>query len=252
MTETRAPRHDPDRLAELEEERRFLLRSLRDLEREREAGDVDEDDYAALRDGYTARAAAVLRSIEAGRSALPAKRPRNWRRIAVVVVAVLVVGIGGGYLVAHFSGLRTDGDTITGGTSPDQVASLLSEGRILLASSSYADALDRYTTALKIEPDNVEALTYGGWVLAVSPQAADPESGPEVLAQAKGLIEQAIAIDPTYADPHCFLAIIAVQFENDPAEATTRKQECLDNNPSSEMRSLLAEYVDPLLAPGSG
>ena len=33
---------DPDRLAELEEERRFLLRSLNDLEREYRAGDIDE------------------------------------------------------------------------------------------------------------------------------------------------------------------------------------------------------------------
>ena len=33
---------DPDRLATLEEERAFLLRSLRDLEAERSAGDVDE------------------------------------------------------------------------------------------------------------------------------------------------------------------------------------------------------------------
>ena len=32
---------NPDRLAELEEEQRFLLRSLSDLEREYEAGDVD-------------------------------------------------------------------------------------------------------------------------------------------------------------------------------------------------------------------
>ena len=31
---------NPDRLAELEEERRFLLESIRDLDREREAGDV--------------------------------------------------------------------------------------------------------------------------------------------------------------------------------------------------------------------
>ena len=56
-----------DRLAELEEERRYLLRSLKDLERERDAGDVDEADYLTLRDGYTVRAAAVLRQIEDGR-----------------------------------------------------------------------------------------------------------------------------------------------------------------------------------------
>ncbi len=46
-----------DRLAELEEERRYLLRSLKDLERERAAGDVDDDDYDTLKDGYTVRAA---------------------------------------------------------------------------------------------------------------------------------------------------------------------------------------------------
>ena len=33
-----------DRLAALEEERRFLLRSLTDLEREHDAGDVDDLD----------------------------------------------------------------------------------------------------------------------------------------------------------------------------------------------------------------
>ena len=43
-----------DRLAALEEERRFLLRSLTDLEREHDAGDVDDLDYETLKDGSTA------------------------------------------------------------------------------------------------------------------------------------------------------------------------------------------------------
>src|SRR5690606_11549803 len=55
---------DPDALAALEEERDFLLRSLDDLEREHDAGDVDDADYAELKDDYTARAAAVLRAID--------------------------------------------------------------------------------------------------------------------------------------------------------------------------------------------
>jgi tetratricopeptide (TPR) repeat protein len=49
---------------ELVEERDFLLRSLQDLDAERHAGDVDADDYAVLKDGYTARAAAVLRILD--------------------------------------------------------------------------------------------------------------------------------------------------------------------------------------------
>ncbi|MCU4185846.1 hypothetical protein K6U06_15865 [Acidiferrimicrobium sp. IK] len=64
MSEVRAGHAGPAR-AVLEEERDFFLRSLRDLESERAAGDIDDVDYAALRSDYTARAAAVLRRLEA-------------------------------------------------------------------------------------------------------------------------------------------------------------------------------------------
>jgi hypothetical protein len=57
-----APPADPDRLA-LEEERDFCLLSLRDLEAERDAGDIDAGDYVALRSSYVARAAAALRAL---------------------------------------------------------------------------------------------------------------------------------------------------------------------------------------------
>ena len=56
---------------ELEEERDFLLRSLDDLDQERAAGDIDEADYQALHDDYTARAARVLRHLERTRSPKP-------------------------------------------------------------------------------------------------------------------------------------------------------------------------------------
>ena len=68
---------DLDALAELEEERDFLLRSLDDLEAEREAGDLEPDDYETLRDDYTRRAAAILRSIEERQVALPDRRSRR-------------------------------------------------------------------------------------------------------------------------------------------------------------------------------
>jgi hypothetical protein len=59
---------DPDARAELEEERDFLLRSLDQLEAERDAGELDEDDYRSLKDGYTARAAEVLRALDEDRA----------------------------------------------------------------------------------------------------------------------------------------------------------------------------------------
>ena len=54
-----------NRLAQLEEERDFLLSSLSDLEHEFSAGDIDEGDYFSLRDSYTARAAVLIRDIAA-------------------------------------------------------------------------------------------------------------------------------------------------------------------------------------------
>ena len=236
---------NPDRLAELEEERRFLLSSIADLERERAAADVDEADYAALRDGYTARAANVLRAIDEGRSALPPKRPRNWKRLIAITAGVVAFGIVAGILVALNAGQRDPGDTITGGTSPNQVASLLSDAHAFFEAQDYGQASDRYLKVLDIEPDNVEALTYAGWVLAVSSPAQDADTGATLMARAKDLLGQAITVDPTYADPHCFLAIIAANFDDDQTEAARRKSECLANDPSSDMRGLMDQYVQP-------
>ena len=86
---------NPDQLAELEEERKFLLRSLVDLEREHAVGDVDDVDYRELKEGYTVRAAATLRAIDEGSNTLPQKPPPNWTRRGLIaggtVVAVLVI-----------------------------------------------------------------------------------------------------------------------------------------------------------------
>ncbi len=52
-----------ERRQALEDQREFLLRSLRDLDSELQAGDIGQHDYEALRSRYTARAAAVLRAL---------------------------------------------------------------------------------------------------------------------------------------------------------------------------------------------
>ena len=59
----------------LEAERDFLLRSLDDLEAEREAGNIDDGTYQTLHDDYTARAAAAIRSLEDGTDLTPPDPP---------------------------------------------------------------------------------------------------------------------------------------------------------------------------------
>jgi hypothetical protein len=233
---------NPDQLAEFEEQRRFLLRSITDLDREHQYGDVDDHDYTTLRDGYTARAASVLRSIEAGKADAPPRPPRRPVVVAAWIVGTVLVASLAGWLVARSSGQRLPGQSITGGLPGDEVAVKLAEARELLGVDPQ-QAILRYQEVRDLQPDNVEALTYMGWLIAQSDTALAP-SGVELL-------RGAIKLDPTYADPHCFLAITSAQFLQPPDLDTARReaQACLDNNPPSQMVNLIQGFIDELGAP---
>jgi hypothetical protein len=234
---------DPDRLAELEEERRFLLDSLRDLEREYQYGDVDHHDYLVLREGYTVRAAEVLRAIEAGRAALPPKRPRNWWKLLSWTSVVIAAAIATGLLVAQSSGQRLPGQEITGGVPGGEVPGLLVQARSLMFGGDLVGAQSLYGQVLVERPDHPEALAYNGWLLAILSQGAGDDLAPLALETARNSLRRSTEVAPDYADPHCFLAIIAANFDDDPETAAVEAEACLANDPPADMRSLLDEFV---------
>lgn len=236
---------NPDRLAELEDERRFLLRSLRDLDAEYAAGDVDEEDYATLRDGYTKRAADVLRAIEEGRAGMPAAPPRNWWRRLALVAAVVAVGAGAGWLVARSSGQRLGGQEITGGAAASDVATMLAQARALLGVDPL-QAQQLYERVLDERPDHAEALAYSGWLLFTASAGASEDVRATAVATAKQQLERAVAADETYADPHCFLAVIAADAEEEVATARTEVDECLRLGPPADVRSFVEEFARSL------
>jgi tetratricopeptide (TPR) repeat protein len=159
-----AKRLDPDALVALEEERDFLLRSLDDLETERDVGDMDEADYEALKDDYTRRAAEVIRSVEAGEAAFKAAPRTSGRQVVVWLVGLAILGGLSGVLIARSSGARSSSDTITGGLRASTV-SLLNQARALFADpDGWDQAVDIYDDVLEQQPSNVEALTYRGWL----------------------------------------------------------------------------------------
>jgi hypothetical protein len=227
-----------DQLAELEDERRFLLRSLRDLDAERAAGDVDATDYETLRDGYTKRAADVLRSIEEGKAALAQTRPGRWRRNLIAAAVVFVVAAGAGILVARAAGQRTAGETITGGIGGNDTAGLLAQARAALG-VDVRTSLDLYRQVLDRDPTNAEALTYSGWLLYIASGNAGEQARAAAVDAARQQMDKAITADPSYADPHCFLAVIATREADDTATATTESDRCLSLDPPAEVRSLM-------------
>lgn len=241
-------RTDPDELARLEEERRFLLRSLDDLEREYGAGDVDDDDYTTLRDGYTARAATVLRSIEAGRAALPPRRRTSRAVLAASVAAVVMVAGVSGWLVARSSGQRLTGQVMTGGSPVDEVSAKLAEARSLLGSDPLG-ASELYRDVIELDSANAEARTYTAWLLALfSSSASSAETAELAATQSKASFEAVIADQPGYADAHCLYAVASVRFYAEPDEDLAREQAqaCLDSNPPADMRALIEPFLASL------
>jgi hypothetical protein len=229
-----------------EEERDFLLASLDDLERERAAGDVTDDDYRSLKESYTARAAAVLRELDA--DAHPAteldlsiSRHRTPWRAALVSIVVLALAVGAGITVASSAGERLPGQTMTGSIGDGSVTSLLVEARAV-GMGDIPRAVDLYSQVLAVEPDNVEALTYIGWLTVLS-ATQDQTSADEVVRERfqSGLLllRQATVIDDTYPDAHCFLGITFFRFINDAEAAGPEVQRCLESDPPAEVKSLV-------------
>lgn len=260
MTETptqptsppRRPGARLDRLAELEEEQRFLLRSLRDLEREHDAGDVDDADYETLRDGYTVRAATVIRQIESGKASLPPKGPRSWGRTVLVTAAVAAGAVAIGLGLASAFGERSAGQEITG-LDPNDARSVLVSARAALNAGNFSLANAQFARAVQMERDdgvdNVEAITYFGWTLALETRMTpDADTSAQRLDAARIALRQAVALDPDYPDPNCFLAIVEFNFYGDAAAALPFAETCEQNDPPAEMRNLIESFVDDIRA----
>jgi tetratricopeptide (TPR) repeat protein len=223
----------------LEEQRDFLLASLEDLEREHAAGDVDEHDYAALKDDYTARAAAVLRALESGRARTAPESRRSWRRGALISLGVVAFAVLAGGLMAQALGRRDAGEVATGDIRQSVTEKLNEAGRRGSAGELDA-AIDLYDEVLVDDPGNVEALTYKGWMLTLSGQ---DEDGLTTLIEAA-------TNNPDYPDAHAFLAIIL--FRNGLVEQADRELDRLDDlDPPAAIRELtssLRAQVDAALA----
>jgi hypothetical protein len=235
----------PDRLADLESERRFLLRSLDDLEREHAAGDVDDADYDTLRDGYISRTAAVLRELEQGRTTLTPPRPRRWGRTVASVAAVVAVAVLAGWLVANQSGQRLPGQVATGGSLDDRPAVLLSQARALGLNNPMA-TLELYDRVLAVDPDNVEALTYRAWVLTLVSAGASPDVLNAALARSRADLAQALELDERYADAWCFAGIIGIRAGDPEQDIRLRLDRCLGSEPPAEVRSLVEDVLERL------
>jgi tetratricopeptide (TPR) repeat protein len=234
----------------LEAEREFLLRSIEDLEVERAAGELDDERHRELLDRYTARAAAVLRSLEAGVPAGPAVPPARGRRRLLAVAGVVAVAGVAGALLASSLGLRQAGGTLTGNDQsagdvaaafarnverdPDDVDARLAYARFLLQSDRPVDAVREFDTAAGLDPGNAEAHAYGGWILFLA----------GLTDEALSRLDAAVAADPDYPDAHFFRGMALLRGRDDRTGAAGELRRYLALAPEGPMR----EQVEAVLA----
>ncbi len=246
----------------------FLLRSLRDLEAEHDAGDIDEADYVALKEDYTARAAAMLRdaspaadppsptdpldeadhagSREASpdtepETEVPAEPPgrrprRRWLRPVAVGTGALILAGGIAWGVTAATSNRSPGETITG-AQPNQsdIAKLLDGAARATANGDPVTALKDYRQVLQADPQQVQALTGEGWLLAQTQQQA-------LVNRGLALLQAAEQVAPTYAPAHLFRGV-TLQLEGDDRTAIQELQYYLAHGPDPSLTAKVQQAL---------
>lgn len=230
--------------SDLLEERAFLLRSLQDLEAERDAGDIEDADYQALKDDYTARAAAVIRALnDEGNPRDPevmsAPLPRrSWKGPVALVVVLGLAGLAG-WAVASASGERNTGQAATGNiaVATNSTEARLAKARQLYGQKKVLDAVKVYDTILKDDPTQPEALAYKGWLLYL---AGLPDPGLDSVTKAT-------SATPAYPDAHFFRAMILCDAKHDGTGAVAEYRAFFANVPPQGYPKALQDEVQSRL-----
>ena len=257
----------------VEDERRSVLRALRDLERDRMSGGIEEEEYAALRAETEARAVSTLRSLDvpstAVASAVRARSqdhrpwsgngdgtPSRTRGIApTIVVSGLVVAAVVSVLLST-ARTRAPGQPFSGGIPstgaasaadtvsffeqrvrqhPNDLAARLDLAERYLQSGRIRPAIDQYLAALQIDPQNTEARATLGFVVYRAGRANE----------GLRIVDQALARDPSFPEALFYRGVILLRGLERPAAAAEAFRRYLRTAPfgarRAEAQDLLAE-----------
>jgi cytochrome c-type biogenesis protein CcmH/NrfG len=171
-------------------DREFVERSLEDLEREHDAGDLSDRDYRELRDKYERR----LRGEE------PPPRPPAKPAYVVAAVSFLVlVAVAAGVLVAQSLGRREDGGGAVAADpteSPSSPATTLPEDLTRCVELEGGDAIDCFTAYTDAHPDDAAGFTQFA-IFAI--QAGMANDSQQLFA---------LELDPGAVDARVYLAVL--------------------------------------------
>jgi tetratricopeptide (TPR) repeat protein len=166
--------------------REKLYEAIRELDLERDVGSVVPAEYEKIRGAYEVQAAALLQEEEERRrrSERQPTRPHQPARTAaanprpvssrlgllIPAAAILVVGVGIGFFLGTSLTSRQEGMGITGnapgGATGAGASSSLEAANAAFTRGDFRSALEGYKRILGSDPENLEALTQIGVLLA--------------------------------------------------------------------------------------
>jgi hypothetical protein len=229
----------------LDDERAFLLQSIEDLDREHAAGDLSDDDYRALRDAYTARAAVLLAGEQRAAGdggghhtaadadvagAGPHRRRRRRRRGLLVAGLTALVSAAVAVAVISITRPRGPDQTATGSVTQapsQQVREELAQAESLDSAGDVATAMELYQAVLQVDPNQPEALAESGWIEFESGVFGHSAS---VVSRGQRTEERAAALAPAAWAPRLYLGSMYLT-EGDPGAAVRQFRRFVADHP---------------------
>ncbi len=254
----------------VEERRHFIARSLADADAEFLAGDLTDRDYLLLRRRDVRRLAA-LDTATPGAPAVPTTahttagsaarvagssaplavavaerpepataseevsvtRPRTRSRRSWWFLGGAVASFAGALVLAVvlFSSSRLPGQTATGSVSlspTQQTARTLDQAATLENEGQVGEAAQLYQSVLTAHPENVVALAQMGWL---EYQTGTQGASASLLADARALLERAVALGPGDYAAHLYLGTVLLQEDGNAAGAVGQYREFLADGP---------------------
>jgi tetratricopeptide (TPR) repeat protein len=238
----------------LSDQREFLVRSLDDAAREREAGDLSDEDYAVLRARDRARLAEVESELAAlGPESAPARDGDGedpaqsdsggapdapsarapmapWRKVGVVVSCLLIL-LGVGLLLTHVLQSAQAGQPLSGSVTQSRQQLIAQQLNQALAANNSGDvgtALNLYGKVLTEAPSNYDALAYAGylqWSIGAKSHVAN------LVKIGRAEIEKALQVAPNNYEAHLFEGLVLANQDHDYAAAVAQFNDYLADNP---------------------
>lgn len=260
---TQSLQEQSDELLELKNKRDFYLKSLKDLEQEKNNGEVEHSDYLQLKDSYTAKAAELIRVIEELENSKDKPKveintkPKvkgyslgnkysipKWASKFIIGILIVAFGIGSAIAVSDFSGPQLPGQTISGAPTLN-LTNRLAQAKSTMDQGNYIAASKQYQQILAKHPNQPQALTYEGWIITL---IGIQDKKQVLVANGQKLIAKAIKVDPSYPSAHFFMGIIALNYDHNPQLAVSQLQIYLKDHPPKS----LSKSVKALLTKAQG